>query len=57
MFGAAMAAAGVASLATIAALHASEFYVLPVYSLLGGTGGLGLALGFCVLFYEWKDHR
>ncbi|WP_030247944.1 hypothetical protein [Streptomyces sp. NRRL S-455] len=56
-FGLAMLAFGVVSIAAITVLYVSEFHVLPVYSVLGSTSATGLTLGFCVLFYEWRDHR
>lgn len=55
VFGLATAVPGAVMLA--AAFGAAGFFPVPVHALLASIGGTGLSLGFCVLFYEVKDHR
>jgi hypothetical protein len=50
-----LAAAGVVVLAV--ALGALGFAPTPMHVALGEVGGALLAIGVCILFFEWKDHR
>jgi len=53
--GSALSAVGAVVFAS--ALGAFGFFPAYVHALLGEVGGVLLALGGLVLFFEWKDHR
>lgn len=50
-----LATVGAAVLA--AAFGALGFAPDPLHVVLGEVGGMLFALGVCILFFEWKDHR